>query len=68
MDDIAVTCPDRPCFPAQPNVCGPNTTLASSPVTREAPYLNVDARGQYKVFVPSVQRNSVGTTWGGGYL
>ena len=54
------------CFPAQPNVCGPYTTLASSPVTREAPYLYVDARGHYKVFVPSVQRNSVGTTWGGG--
>jgi len=31
------------CFPAQPNVCGPYTTLASSPVTREAPYLYVDA-------------------------
>jgi len=54
------------CFPAQPNVCGPYTTLASSPVTREAPYLYVDAGGHYKVFVPSVQRNSMGTTWGGG--
>jgi hypothetical protein len=54
------------CFPAQPNVCGPYTTLASSPVNREAPYLYVDARGHYKIFVPSVQRNSVGTTWGGG--
>jgi hypothetical protein len=54
------------CFPAQPNVCGPYTTLASSPVTREAPYLYVDAGGHYKVFVPSVQRNSVGTTWSGG--
>jgi hypothetical protein len=54
------------CFPAQPKVCGPYTTLASSPVTREAPYLYVDARGHYKIFVPSVQRNSAGTTWGGG--
>src|SRR5580693_8520366 len=54
------------CFPGQPNVCGPYTTLATSPVTREAPYLYVDARGHYKVFVPSVQRNSVGTTWSGG--
>src|SRR4029077_12658808 len=42
------------------------TTLASSLVTREAPYLYVDADGHYNVFVPSVQRNSVGTTWGGG--
>jgi hypothetical protein len=54
------------CFPAQPNVCGPYTTLATSPVTREAPFLYLDAKGRYRVFVPSVQRNSVGTTWGGG--
>jgi hypothetical protein len=54
------------CFPAQPNVCGPYTTLATSPVTREAPYLYVDASGNYNVFVPSVQRNSVGTTWASG--
>src|SRR3954471_12150960 len=30
------------CFPAVPN-CGPYTTLATSPVTREAPYLYVDS-------------------------
>ncbi len=54
------------CFPAQPNVCGPYTTLATSPVTREAPYLYMDSSGNYNVFVPSVQRNSVGTTWAGG--
>jgi len=42
------------------------TTLATSPVTREAPYLYVDANGHYWVFVPSVQSNSAGTTWGGG--
>src|SRR5580692_5065558 len=54
------------CFPAQPNVCGPYTTLASSPVTREAPYLYVDADGHYNVFVPAVQRNSAGTTWASG--
>jgi len=45
---------------------GPYTTLATSPVTREAPYLYVDADGNYRVFVPSLQRYSVGTTWGGG--
>src|SRR2546421_6494402 len=54
------------CFPAQKNVCGPYTTLATSPVTREAPYLYMDSSGNYNVFVPSVQRNSVGTTWAGG--
>ncbi len=54
------------CFPAQPNGCGPYTTLPTSPVTREAPYLYLDAKGRYNVFVPAAQRNSVGTTWGSG--
>jgi len=54
------------CFPAQKSCGGPYTTLASSPVTREAPYLYVDSHGHYNVFVPSVQRNSVGTTWANG--
>jgi hypothetical protein len=54
------------CFPAQASCGGPYTTLAASPVTREAPYLYVDSAGHYNVFVPSVQRNSVGTTWSGG--
>ena len=42
------------------------TTLATSPVTREAPYLYVDAAGNYRVFVPSVQHNTSGTTWASG--
>ena len=52
------------CFPAQKSCGGPYTTLATSPVTREAPYLYTDANGHDAVFVPSVQHNSVGTTWG----
>ncbi len=52
------------CFPGQVSCGGPYTTIAASPVTREAPYLYTDAEGQYQVFVPAVQRNSVGTTWG----
>jgi hypothetical protein len=52
------------CFPAQPNVCGPYTTLAASPVTREAPYPYLDSNGRYNVFIPAVQTNSAGTTWG----
>jgi hypothetical protein len=52
--------------PAQDFPSNAYTTLATSPVTREAPYLYVDANGHYWVFVPSVQRNSVGTTWGAG--
>src|SRR6266480_2138594 len=54
------------CFPSQKSCGGPYTTLATSPVTREAPYLYLDAAENYSVFVPSVQRNSVGTTWAGG--
>src|SRR5947209_13293125 len=54
------------CFPAQKSCGGPYTTLATSPVTREAPYLYVDSSGNYNVFVPSAQRNSVGTTWASG--
>jgi len=54
------------CFPGQASCGGPYTTVASSPVTREAPYLYLDSNGQYNVFIPAVQRNSAGTTWGGG--
>ena len=38
----------------------------TSPVTREKPFLYVDSSGQYNVFVPCVQTNSSGTTWGSG--
>jgi hypothetical protein len=51
------------CFPASASCGGPYTTLAASPVTREAPFPYVDANGHYKVFVPAVQTNSTGTTW-----
>ena len=54
------------CFPAQKSCGGPYTTLATSPVTREEPYLYVDSSGNYNVFVPSVQHNSSGTSWGSG--
>ena len=54
------------CFPVQSSCGGPYTTLATSPVTREEPYLYLDSNGRYNVFVPAVQHNSVGTTWAGG--
>ena len=54
------------CFPAQSSCGGPYTTVATSPVTREAPYLYIDSDGDYNVFVPSAQANSVGTTWASG--
>jgi hypothetical protein len=40
----------------------PYTTLPTSPVTQEKPYLYADASG-YKVFVPSQRTNSSGATW-----
>ncbi len=54
------------CFPAQKSCGGPYTTLATSPVTREAPFPYLDSSGRYNVLVPSVQHNSVGTTWATG--
>jgi len=52
--------------PAQDFPTKPITTLATSPVTREEPYLYLDSSGNYNVFVPSVQTNSSGTTWANG--
>jgi hypothetical protein len=51
------------CFPAQAGVCGPYTTLAGTPASREKPYLYLDAQGQYNVLVPDAQTDSSGTTW-----
>jgi len=44
----------------------PYTTLATSPLTRERPFLYVDSSGGYKVFVPALRHDSSGTTWAGG--
>jgi len=44
----------------------PYTTLATSPVTEEEPYLYTNSSGNYNVFVPSVQTNSSGPTWANG--
>ncbi len=45
---------------------GPYTTLATSPVTQEEPFLYTDASGAFRVFVPAVQHNSQGPTWTSG--
>jgi hypothetical protein len=42
------------------------TTLPTSPVTEEEPFLYTDAPGHYRVFVPAVQHNSSGPSWAGG--
>jgi hypothetical protein len=44
----------------------PYTTLATSPVTRERPFLYVDSSDNYNVFVPALRHKSVGTTWASG--
>ncbi|MFD1720368.1 adenylyl cyclase [Amnibacterium endophyticum] len=53
--------------PAQSFPTPPYTTLARTPVSKEKPYLYVDAEGAYRVFVPSAQRDSSGTTWAHGH-
>jgi hypothetical protein len=40
--------------------------LATSPVTREKPFLYVDSAGNYNVFVPALRHDSSGTTWASG--
>ncbi len=55
------------CFPFDGDGCGgPYTTLDTNPMTREKPFLYIDAEGQYQVFVPAAQRNTRGTSWTNG--
>jgi hypothetical protein len=44
----------------------PYTTLPTTSVSADAPYLYTDATGAYRVNIPAVKRNSVGTSWAGG--
>jgi hypothetical protein len=53
--------PDDAAFPNPPY-----TTLATTPVSREKPYLFVDANGRWNVRVPSAQKNSSGISWANG--
>jgi hypothetical protein len=53
------------CFPATAS-CGPYTTLATTPASREKPYLYVDSSGSYNVFVPSAKTHSSGASWANG--
>jgi len=52
--------------PAQSFPSPPDTTLATTPVAREKPYLYIDASGKYRVFVPALRSNSAGATWSSG--
>ncbi|MFJ8870939.1 coagulation factor 5/8 type domain-containing protein [Streptomyces sp. NPDC102473] len=51
--------------PAQSFPEPPYTTLETTPVSREKPFLYLDGDA-YKVFVPAKRTNARGTTWAGG--
>ena len=44
----------------------PETTLATTPVSRDVPYLYVDSSGNYHVFAPSLRTNASGPSWASG--
>jgi len=44
----------------------PFTRVAVTPVVREKPFLEVDARGDWNVRVPALMRDSMGITWRAG--
>jgi hypothetical protein len=52
--------------PAQSFPNPPYTTVAQSPVTREKPFLYVDAAGAFQVFVPALRQNTQGVSWASG--
>ncbi|GIF07407.1 adenylyl cyclase [Actinoplanes siamensis] len=54
-----VGAPDDSAFPNPPY-----TTLDKTPVSREKPYVFVDANGKWQVRVPAAQRDTAGVTWG----
>lgn len=56
-----VGAPDEAGFPNPPY-----TTLGTTPVSREKPYLFVDGQGNYGVRVPSAQSNASGVSWADG--
>ena len=43
------------------------TSIPASPETEEEPFLTVDSRGAFRVFVPAVRRKSSGTSWSSGH-
>ncbi|MCA5893135.1 glycoside hydrolase family 55 protein [Isoptericola sp. NEAU-Y5] len=53
--------PSEAGFPAEPY-----TTLDTTPVSREKPYLFVDDDGRYQVRVPAAQKDTSGISWADG--
>lgn len=56
-----VGAPEDDAFPSPPY-----TTLDTTPVSREKPYLFLDSRGRYNVRVPAARRNTRGVSWAEG--
>ncbi|MFF4587338.1 coagulation factor 5/8 type domain-containing protein [Streptomyces sp. NPDC001388] len=52
--------------PAQSFPNPPYTTLDTTPVSREKPFLYVDGGGAFRVFLPAKRTNARGVSWGGG--
>jgi len=44
----------------------PETTLGTTPVSRDVPYLYIDSSGKYHVFLPSLRTNASGPSWASG--
>jgi hypothetical protein len=44
----------------------PYTTLDTTPLSREKPYLFIEAQGDYSVRVPAARTNTRGISWAGG--
>jgi hypothetical protein len=42
------------------------TTLGTTPVSRDVPYLYIDSSGNYNVFAPSLRTNASGPSWASG--
>ncbi|MDQ1743581.1 MAG: hypothetical protein QOE23_1920, partial [Pseudonocardiales bacterium] len=52
--------------PAQSFPNPPMTTLATTPISRDVPYLYLDSTGKYRVFLPSLRSNASGPSWAAG--
>ncbi|EME62669.1 chitobiase/beta-hexosaminidase C-terminal domain-containing protein [Amycolatopsis decaplanina] len=44
----------------------PETTLGTTPVSRDVPYLYLDGSGKYRVFLPSLRTGASGPSWVNG--
>ncbi|HET9626355.1 MAG TPA: chitobiase/beta-hexosaminidase C-terminal domain-containing protein [Kofleriaceae bacterium] len=44
----------------------PETTLATTPISRDVPYLFIDGTGKYRVFLPALRSNASGASWAPG--